>query len=65
VNTHKARNNIIGGNNMSAPILYIGGTIVYFLNRQGGPNSNKEFSNNWDFADIFWVYLASPIQKVN
>jgi hypothetical protein len=46
VNTHKARNNSIGGNNMSAPILYIGGSIVYFLNRQGGPNSNNEFSNN-------------------
>jgi hypothetical protein len=43
--TKKIRLNSIG----------IGGTTVYFLNRQGGSNSQDEFSNN----------LALSIQKVN
>jgi hypothetical protein len=30
----------------------IGGTIVYFLNRQGGSNLQDEYSNNWEFADF-------------
>ncbi len=43
---------------------YIGGTIVYFLNRQGGSNLQDECSNNRDFADFWGVHLALPIGGV-
>jgi hypothetical protein len=42
----------------------IGGTMVYFLNRQGGSNLQDGDSNSEDFADFWGILLALPVGGV-
>jgi hypothetical protein len=55
LNIHSA--NSIGGKYMSAPMYWR--RSIHILNRHGGSNLHDEYLNIWG------VYMASPILKVN